>query len=470
MGCSGRTTWSTWPRPPGNGRLDEAIDFRERAYAAYVETGEPRRAALLAMMISGDHAKRGGTRGRVDLHAPHRCSTARGNRARHLALARGTGAVMMGQVEPARDTLRAPTRSPSASAIAPRGDGDRVPGGDARHVRPGERRLALLDEATAAAVSGELVPLATRMVYCVTSTPAALGDCGRAAEWTTEADRWCDRLDVSGFPGACRVHRAETCGCRATGTGPKSRRSRRATTRRLLNLITSAGFHEIGEIRRRRGDFAEAEEAYRKRGNSATRRRPAASRSPPGAGEGRSAAAAMRRPLGNEGLDQLTRAGLLPAQVEVALAAGELARARAAAAELEEFGDHDRGTGATPHLEGTLQLVLGRIRVRNGIWRARGALSRSRGRRGSRSARRRDGAGADASGGRLPRRGGRAQRARRDRGGEGDIERLGAPSTAARRRAPRRGRGRRGRSCSRIWWTRRSSSRRSARRNGEAPR
>src|SRR5215210_6930053 len=40
------------------GRLEEAIDFRERAYAAHVEAGEPRRAALLAMMISGDHGKR----------------------------------------------------------------------------------------------------------------------------------------------------------------------------------------------------------------------------------------------------------------------------------------------------------------------------------------------------------------------------------------------------------------------------
>ena len=39
--------------------LDEAIDLRERAYAAYVEAGEPRRAALLAMMISSDHGKKG---------------------------------------------------------------------------------------------------------------------------------------------------------------------------------------------------------------------------------------------------------------------------------------------------------------------------------------------------------------------------------------------------------------------------
>jgi hypothetical protein len=30
------------------GRLEQAIDFRERAYATHVEAGEPRRAALLA--------------------------------------------------------------------------------------------------------------------------------------------------------------------------------------------------------------------------------------------------------------------------------------------------------------------------------------------------------------------------------------------------------------------------------------
>ena len=45
--------------------------------------------------------------------------------------------------------------------------------------------LALLDEATAAAISGELQPFSTGIVYCVTITSCkALGDCRRAAEWT----------------------------------------------------------------------------------------------------------------------------------------------------------------------------------------------------------------------------------------------------------------------------------------------
>jgi class 3 adenylate cyclase len=77
-----------------------------------------------------------------------------------------------------------------------------------------------------------------------------------------------------------------------------------------------------------------------------------------------SAAAAIKRELANEGMDPLTRARLLPAQVEIALAAGELARARAAAAELEEIGDQYQVDGRrTPHLEGTLQLALGQIRL-----------------------------------------------------------------------------------------------------------
>ena len=126
--------------------------------------------------------------------------------------------------------------------------------------------LALLDEATAAAVGGELDPLATGMVYCVTiHSCQTLGDCGRAAEWTTEANRWCDRLDVSGFPGACRVHRAEIM--RLQGNWDRAEEQAVQACDELgayFNLITSAGFHEIGEIRRRRGDFAQAEEAYRK--------------------------------------------------------------------------------------------------------------------------------------------------------------------------------------------------------------
>jgi class 3 adenylate cyclase len=228
--------------------------------------------------------------------------------------------------------------------------------------------LALLDEATAAAVSGELEPLATGMVYCVTiHSCQTLGDCGRAAEWTTAANRWCDRLDVSGFPGACRVHRAEIM--RLQGDWDRAEEQAVQACDELggyFNLVTAAGFYEIGEIRRRRGDFAQAEEAYRKASELGhpTGTEPGLSLLRLAQGKVDAAAAAIKRELANEGLDPLTLARLLPAQVEIALATGELGRARRAAAQLEEIGDQYRVDGVrTPHMEGTLQLALGQIRL-----------------------------------------------------------------------------------------------------------
>ena len=62
--------------------------------------------------------------------------------------------------------------------------------------------LALLDEATAAAVCGELSPHSTGFVYCITiSACHDLGDFRRAAEWTEAANSWCDSLDVRRLPG-----------------------------------------------------------------------------------------------------------------------------------------------------------------------------------------------------------------------------------------------------------------------------
>ena len=354
------------------GRLEEAIEFRERAYAAYVEAGEPRRAALLAMMISGDHGKKGAgavAGGWLSRAARLLENEPEGVEHGHLALAQGTGAVMMGQLEPAQEHLararelatRFGDRSLEAMAMVFQGT---------TLVRSGQvsEGLALLDEATAAAVGGELDPLATGMVYCVTiHSCQTLGDCGRAAEWTTEANRWCDRLDVSGFPGACRVHRAEIM--RLQGNWDRAEEQAVQACDELgayFNLITSAGFHEIGEIRRRRGDFAQAEEAYRKASELGhpTGAQPGLALLRLAQGKVDSAAAAIRRALENDGLDPLTRAGLLPAQIEIALAAGELARARASAAQLEEIADQYRIDGVrTPHMEGTLQLTLGRIRL-----------------------------------------------------------------------------------------------------------
>jgi len=70
--------------------------------------------------------------------------------------------------------------------------------------------LALIDESAVAAISGELDSLTTGKIYCGTiSIGRSLADWRRAVEWADAAERWCHRQKVSGFPGICRVFRAE---------------------------------------------------------------------------------------------------------------------------------------------------------------------------------------------------------------------------------------------------------------------
>jgi class 3 adenylate cyclase len=357
------------------GRLDEAIELRERAFAAFVDAGEPRRAAMLAMLLAMDYALRGAlsvSGGWVARAERLLANEAEGVEHGHLALARGAHAIDLGELEFAKEQLeRARSlasqfgdRSLETTALVFEG-AIRVWTGD---VTDG---LAILDEATAAATSGELDPLATGIVYCVTiDSCQALGDCGRALEWTEAANRWCDRLDVSGFPGACRVHRAEVL--RLRGEWPKAEEQATQACEELHDYnrqVTAAGFYEIAEIRRRQGNFAAAEEAYRKANELGRDPQPGLALLRLAQGKVDAAAAAIKRSLGNEALDPLSRSRRLPAQVEIALATGEIEQATEAARELEGIADqYSVGGRRTPANEGAVQHAWGRIRLAEQDW------------------------------------------------------------------------------------------------------
>jgi class 3 adenylate cyclase len=357
------------------GRLDEAIALRERAYAAYAEAGETRRAAVIAIMLSQDHANRAaisvasGWRARAERLL---ANEEEGIEHGHLALTRGIGAFTMGELEVASSELarakeigaRFGDRNVETMALVFEG-ALLVSRGDV------EEGLALLDEATACAVSGELQPLATGTVYCVTiHSCQVLGDCARAAEWTEAANRWCDRLDVTGFPGACRIHRAEIMRLRGEWTKAEEQAVQACEEHHdYMRFITAYGFYEVGEIRRRRGDFAAAEEAYRKADELGRNPQPGLALLRLAQGKVDAAAVALKRELANEALDPLGRARRLPAQVEVALAGGEIRRAREAAEELERIADQYRiGGRRTTALEGAVQLAWGQIRLAEHDW------------------------------------------------------------------------------------------------------
>jgi class 3 adenylate cyclase len=355
------------------GRLDQAIDLRERAYTGFSAAGNRLAAAKLALTLSWDHSGRGafavshgwfGNGERLLEGEPE--SSEHGllllTRAITALFAEGNLQAAIADFERASEVGRR-TGDRDTEVLAILGKGRAlIKGGE---VEPG---LALLDQATAAAVCGELRPHSTGLVYCMTiSSCQELGDYRRAAEWTEEANRWCDRLEVSGFPGACRIHRAEIM--RLRGDWPAAEAQAIAACEELHDFergITAGGYYEIGEIRRRRGDFAAAEEAYRTSDELGRDPQPGLALLRLAEGKVDAAVASIARTL-EEVQEPLGRLPRLEAQVAVALAAGDPSTARRALDELEAIVDSYKiGGRRTPAFDAVVHLASGRIRLAEG--------------------------------------------------------------------------------------------------------
>ncbi len=351
------------------GRLDEAIDLRERAHAAYIAAGDKQRAALVAIWLSMDYygkaalsVSSGWFAKAERLLEGEEESPANG----YLAFAQAANTMMTGDLDVS--IAQADRALDVAKRFADRNlDAmSRVMKGRAL-VLKGETGtgLALLDEATAAATSGELDPFSAGFIYCVTITSTSgVGDYRRAAEWSEAANRWCDRQDVKGFPGACRVHHASIE--RLRGNWPEAEEQALQACQELGSFdawTTAAGFYEIGEIRRRRGDFAAAEEAYQKAKEWGRDPQPGLALLRLAQVKVDASTAAIKRSLAAV-TDPIGRINRLPAQVEIALAGRDLKTARAAAEELESLVDRFRvGNERTPAFEATVCLAWGQIRL-----------------------------------------------------------------------------------------------------------
>jgi class 3 adenylate cyclase len=352
------------------GRLDEAISLRERSYAGFSAAGQKLDAARLALTLSWDHSGRGSfsvshgwfaNAERLLEREPE--SVAHGG----LALTRAVNAMW------AEGDLRAAIEDFERASELGERFGDRniqvmsMVGKGRALVKAGEIEagLALLDEGTAAAVCGELKPYYTGLVYCITiSSCQDLGDYRRAAEWTEAANRWCDRLDVTGFPGACRIHRAEIM--RLRGDWPGAEKQAIEACEELLDFdrfITAGGYYEIGEIRRRRGDFASAEEAYRTANELGRDPQPGLALLRLAEGKVDAAVAGITSTLA-ELEDPLSRLRRLPAQIDIAVAAADLKTARTAATELEQIVDSYKiGGRRAAAFDATAHFASGQIKL-----------------------------------------------------------------------------------------------------------
>jgi tetratricopeptide (TPR) repeat protein len=324
------------------GHLDVTIEAYERAHAACLKAGDPVAAADAAV--------------RVALHllldtalmAPVRGWTSRAERllAGHdespalawLAVVRTYERFLSGDAHNARvwarRAIEVGSRKDAAACAVGRVaearllilDGDVVEG------------LAQLDEAGAAAVSGDLDPLTTGIVFCeLVCALQGLAQYDLAEEWTDAFERWSRASAIGSLHGRCRVHRAEILTLR--GSPDEAEREALAACDELrpyLRRELGWPLNVLGRIRLGKGDIAGAEQSFLEAHRLGWDPQPGLGLVLLAQGNVEAACIAIRDALDSPGRvpskeappdNDLRRAPLLDAQVEIELAAGNIDRA-----------------------------------------------------------------------------------------------------------------------------------------------
>jgi DNA-binding CsgD family transcriptional regulator len=196
--------------------------------------------------------------------------------------------------------------------------------------------VALLDEVMVSVTAGEPSPMIAGVVYCsVISSCFERFDLKRAQEWTEALRVWCDdQPGLVAYRGSCQIYRAEIL--RLHGEWPEAIAEAERASEAPAPFGTRAGgesAYQQAEVHRLRGDFATAEQGYRRAADAGRAPYPGLALLRLAQGQVDAAAAAIRRVIG-EPSDTRTRCVLLPAAVDVLLAAGDVAAARLASDEL----------------------------------------------------------------------------------------------------------------------------------------
>ncbi len=325
------------------GRPNEAIETFERAYAGYSDRGNRPRAAFVALTLRrANVAKLAGSVAQGWLTRAERLLEDEPESVAHgyLALARGAAPWARGELDDALALTR------TGIEIAHRlGDtnlhawASTYSGMLLLDMGRIEEGWPLMEEVAAAAAGGELGAYTTGAAFCnVISAGRDLADYRRASEWAETATRWCDRQEINGFPGICRVHRAEVL--RLLGGWAEADAELQRATVELSEFSPShagAAFHELGEVRLRTGDLAAAEGAFRQAQELGTDPQPGRAMLLLREGKVDAAAASLRRSLESLEWNRLMRARLLPLQAEIAWGLGDAELAKSAAIELDEI-------------------------------------------------------------------------------------------------------------------------------------
>jgi class 3 adenylate cyclase len=351
------------------GHADVGIEARERAFKAYEAEGNGVRAAYVAL----DVARQYGFQGKHSIASAwtrraERIIGSEGETYAHgyLALVRSEAAGAAGDVDAAM-TLAERAVEIGTRAVDADLNAYALTNLGALKIAIGATSdgFALMEEASIAAVSGDLSPLTSGITACrMIGACRDLTDYRRASEWIEATEKYCDRQSLSGFPGVCRIHRAEVA-----AVGGAWERAEQELERATIELAgynatppQADGFYAIGDIRRLRGDFEGAEAALREAHARGRSPQPALALVRLAEGKVSAAVAAINAAVAEQTWDVWARARLLPAQVEIALAARDPGLARTAVDSLAEIV----AGYPSPALEAGRLVALGRVLLAEG--------------------------------------------------------------------------------------------------------
>jgi len=350
------------------GRVEESIEARQAAHRLFESLGAHRRAGMCAVWLYQDHCLRARPaaasgwlqRARRVLDGDTGCVEYGALLLREAEAAHGGGRLdeAVELAEQARALGRALTSADlEAEALQTLG---RV----LIDVGQPAAGLAHLDEAMLLAVEGRLGPYSTGKVYCsLIGACEELGDLRRAAEWTEATATWAAQHPFAIFPGICRVHRAvvlERQGALEQAEREATRACAELVGSHLPNAVTA--YAEVGDIRRRLGDLERAEEAFARAEELSGRACAGGALLRLAQGRLEEARHAIAGCLAEEAPNRLGRARLLPAAVQIAVAANDLADGDAAVHELESIAR----TFDTPMLHALAAIARGRLQLAEG--------------------------------------------------------------------------------------------------------
>ena len=345
------------------------LEVKERAFKAYEAEGNPLRAAFVALDVArnyafaGNHAIASAWRSRAE-----RIIGAEGETYAHgyLALVRSEAARATGDVDTALALAEravaigrgAEDADLRAHALTNLGEIKIASGATADG-------LILMEEASIAAVNGELTPFTSGVTACrMIGACRDLTDYRRASEWIEATEKYCERQSLSGFPGICRIHRAEVAAVSGAWERAEVELERATSELERYNATPpqADGFYAMGDIRRLKGDFEGAEAALREAHGRGRSPQPALALVRLAQGKVKAAVTAINAAVAEETWDRWARGRLLQAQVEILIAAGDSENARTAIDELSEIV----AGYPSPALEAGRRVALARVLLAEG--------------------------------------------------------------------------------------------------------